>query len=268
MPQQARDERQPVDRPANEQPVDGGTSFGPEDPWAPLVEVAFQPPGTGETVYERYLETQALYQLQLPRPPLGHHDEFLFRTVHQACELWMNLMSFELTTVLALLAHERAPEALRLLRRVVLAGRLVVRQLELMETMSAWDYHGIRRKLSGGSGLQSPSFPNLLRLGHQVWDHFEALRQHAGLALPEVYTRRYDHPLLHELAEALVDLDETVQSFRYHHYKLAQRMIGTSVIGTGGVQVEALERSIHRSLFPELWRVRDALTARASSTYE
>jgi tryptophan 2,3-dioxygenase len=44
------------------------------------------------------------------------------------------------------------------------------------------------------------------------------------------------------------------------------RIIGDQVVGTQGTPVEVLGRLIHKSLYPELWEVRNELTARSSST--
>ena len=42
---------------------------------------------------------------------------------------------------------------------------------------------------------------------------------------------------------------------------LVARVIGDSVVGTQGTPVEVLGRLIHHVFFPELWRVRNELTA-------
>ena len=49
--------------------------------------------------------------------------------------------------------------------------------------------------------------------------------------------------------------------WRIRHYKVVARVIGDRVVGTQGTPVEVLGRLIHQVFFPELWGVRNELTA-------
>ena len=61
---------------------------------------------------------------------------------------------------------------------------------------------------------------------------------------------------LRSLCEALVDLDEALQEWRYRHVVMVQRTIGTRM-GTGGsAGVEYLRTTLFRQSFPDLWAVR------------
>ena len=61
------------------------------------------------------------------------------------------------------------------------------------------------------------------------------------------------------LLEQLVDIDEGVQEWRYRHVKMVERTIGRKS-GTGGsTGVEYLATSLRRSLFPDLWAIRDRM---------
>ncbi len=58
------------------------------------------------------------------------------------------------------------------------------------------------------------------------------------------------------LCEALTDLDEALQEWRYRHVMMVQRTIGTRM-GTGGSSgVEYLRSTLFRQCFPDLWAVR------------
>ena len=58
------------------------------------------------------------------------------------------------------------------------------------------------------------------------------------------------------VAEAMVDLDEGLQEWRYRHVKIAERTIGNKR-GTGGsLGVEFLKRSLFQPIFPDLWAIR------------
>jgi len=72
-------------------------------------------------------------------------------------------------------------------------------------------------------------------------------------ALIEVYKT---HPNLTELCEALTDLDEGIQEWRYRHVMMVQRTIGTQM-GTGGSDGAAyLRTTLFRPVFPDLWAIR------------
>lgn len=63
------------------------------------------------------------------------------------------------------------------------------------------------------------------------------------------------------LAESLVDYDEMFAMWRLRHVKMVERMIGTRS-GTGGSEGAAyLRKTVERKFFPELWEVRNHLSA-------
>ncbi len=59
-----------------------------------------------------------------------------------------------------------------------------------------------------------------------------------------------------EVCEALVDIDEGIQEWRYRHVKMVERIIGAR-IGTGGsAGAQYLRSTLFRPAFPDLWAVR------------
>ncbi|HYB09301.1 MAG TPA: tryptophan 2,3-dioxygenase [Alphaproteobacteria bacterium] len=75
----------------------------------------------------------------------------------------------------------------------------------------------------------------------------------------EIYrdTERYWD--LYELAEELVDLEDSFQQWRFRHVTTVERIIGGKP-GTGGTAgVSYLRRALDIRFFPELWDVRTAL---------
>ena len=87
--------------------------------------------------------------------------------------------------------------------------------------------------------------------------------QKKGLSLDELYRRHSEFFGLHDVAEQLLDFDERMQAFRFHHLKLAQRIIGGDVAGTMGTPVEVLrQRMEHGALYKPLWEVRNTITAK------
>ena len=89
---------------------------------------------TGGTDYATYLLIDDLLALQRPFTP-GAHDELLFIVVHQSYELWFKLTLHELTRARDELLAGRAQAATPRLRRVVEIERLLLKHLDVLETM-------------------------------------------------------------------------------------------------------------------------------------
>lgn len=229
---------------------------------------AFEPPlnrpvlaGAARSDYERYLNTDELLALQKGPDEWVHRDELLFQVVHQSSELWLKLSWSDTEAAAALVESGDVAGALRLLRRAALCLRYITTQLDMLEQMSPWEYQEIRRVLGHGSGFDSPGFKELRRLMPKLGEAFHALRERAGLSLVDLYVSGRDHEQLYQLAEALIELDEWAQTWRIRHFRVVARVIGDSVIGTQGTPVEVLGRLIYKVEYPELWQVRNELTA-------
>ena len=223
-------------------------------------------PGEGASDYERYLRTDELLALQKTSEERAHHDELLFQTVHQSSELWLKLASTEVEEAARRLEEREIAPALRLLRRSALCLRLVTEQLDMLELMSPWEYTAFVRPVLGhGSGFDSPGWKTLRAALPRLGQAFHARRREAGLSIAELYVQRRDHDALYRLAESLLELDEWCQQWRVRHYRVVARVIGDSVVGTQGTPVEVLGRLVQTVVFPELWEVRNELTARSKA---
>ena len=159
-------------------------------PTAPLPERVT----AGGTDYASYLFIDDLLELQRPLTP-GAHDELLFIVVHQAYELWFKLILHELTAARDELQAGRPHVAAPRLRRVVAVERLLLDQLDVLETMSPEGFLEFRDPLAPASGFQSRQFREIEWLSgvRDTWPGggeppagpslYEAFR--AGLGLPE-----------------------------------------------------------------------------------
>jgi tryptophan 2,3-dioxygenase len=217
-------------------------------------------PGSAGSDYERYLNTEELLALQKGPGEWVHRDELLFQVTHQSSELWLKLCWNDTEEATRAIAAGDVAAALRLLRRASLCLRFVTAQLDMLEQMSPWEYQEIRTVLGHGSGFDSPGFARLRQVLAELGEAFHARREQAGLELVDVYVHGREHEELYQLAEALVELDEWVQTWRIRHYRVVARVIGDAVVGTQGTPVEVLGRLIHKVQFPELWQVRNELT--------
>ena len=130
----------------------------------------------------------------------------------------------------------------------------------MLEHISPWEYHEVRRVLGHGSGFDSPGFRGVREITPRLLGAFRKALDRAGLTLVELYQHGRDHEDLYQLAEQLIEWDERVNVWRYRHYKVITRVIGANVVGTQGTPVEVLGRLIQQSFVPELWEARDRLT--------
>ncbi len=218
-------------------------------------------PGTAPSDYERYLHTDELLALQKAPEALAHKDEMTFMVVHQASELLMKGAAFELERALEHLERGDYGHTARLIRR---ANQLIeppIGLLHILETITPYDYHIIRAGLGHGSGLDSPGFLSLLHVGPRLGHAFHDKLNAAGLTPDDLYRRHEEFFGLHDVAERMVDFDERMQLFRFHHLKLAERIIGGRVVGTMGTPVEVLQQRMEHWLYKDLWDVRNQITA-------
>jgi tryptophan 2,3-dioxygenase len=221
-------------------------------------------PGKGASDYERYLRTDELLTLQKTPNEFLHKDELTFQVVHQASELLMKGIAWELERARGLIDDGDFSNAAFLLRRGNHMLDYPISMLHVLETITPYDYHLIRAGLGHGSGLDSPGFLALLHIGPRLGEAFHAQLDKAKLSVDDVYRRHQEFFGLHDVAERLLDFDERVHLFRFHHLKLAQRIIGGGVVGTMGTPVEVLHQRMEHLFYKELWDVRNQITAKAN----
>lgn len=220
--------------------------------------------GEGASDYERYLRTDELLALQKSAEEQVHRDELLFQTVHQASELWLKLAWSEAEQATRLIEAGELEAAERLLRRALLCLDYVIRQLEMLEQLSPWEYQAIRKVLGHGSGFDSPGFRQIRRVTPPLGQAFSARLREAGLSVVELYRQGREQEQLYQLAELLLGWDERITLWRMRHYLVVARVIGDSVVGTQGTPVELLGGLIKQRFYPELWQARNRLTALAN----
>jgi tryptophan 2,3-dioxygenase len=197
---------------------------------------------------------------------LLHKDEMTFLVVHQSSELLMKGAAFELGRALEFLERADLGNTARLIRRAISMIEPPIGLLHILETITPHDYHLIRAGLGHGSGLDSPGFLSLLHIGPRLGKAFHDQLAAAGITVSELYRRHEEFFGLHDVAERLLDFDERMQLFRFHHLKLAERIIGGRVVGTMGTPVEVLQQRMESWLYKDLWDVRNQITASLNET--
>jgi tryptophan 2,3-dioxygenase len=257
--------------------------------------------------YGRYLRLGELLDQQVPASgvtggdglpdPQPAHDELLFIVIHQVYELWFKLLLHELGDARdRMLAGEDYPPRLRL-QRAHAVERVLVEQVDVLETMTPQDFLAFRALLAPASGFQSVQFREieflsgakdpayLARLGHAnpaererlerrlaeptLWDGFVTLLGKAGFdvtdeearraALVAVSRDRMAYGPLWDLAEALVEHDSMWARWRSRHVLMVERQIGRKS-GTGGsTGAPYLQGRLGLRFYPELWDLRSYL---------
>jgi tryptophan 2,3-dioxygenase len=127
--------------------------------------------------YSDYLELDTLLNAQHPvsfqEPNHPAHDEMLFIIIHQAYELWFKQVLFEIESVTSIMKkpalNDNSPELQTVVHRISRVNtilKVLVHQVDIMETMTPMDFLDFRDLLRPASGFQSVQFKLLeARLG-------------------------------------------------------------------------------------------------------
>jgi tryptophan 2,3-dioxygenase len=115
--------------------------------------------------YADYLKLERLLSSQAPeseRRGRPAHDELLFITVHQAYELWFKQILHELDAIQEIFAgvvdDKDMLRAVGYLQRIGRIERLLLEQIDVLETMTPLDFLDFRDLLVPASGFQSFQF--------------------------------------------------------------------------------------------------------------
>ena len=269
-------------------------------------DIAFGEHGARLT-YGSYLALEQLLSAQRFESDPPAHDELLFITIHQVYELWFKQLLHEATaardTMLGSTAQGEAAGTNRLwwaqhlLQRMHVIERVLVAQVDVLETMTPQDFLQFRQALAPASGFQSVQYRELEflsgakdasfverfkgltddergRLRRRLeeptrWDAFLHVLRERGLpagtdeeVTASVRTAAHDRAAYADVwavAEALLQHDELAAAWRARHVVMVERMIGTKT-GTGGSSGAAYLRSrLPLQYYPLLWELRSQL---------
>lgn len=235
--------------------------------------------------YGTYLKIPELLSLQQGLSEA--HDELLFIVAHQVYELWFKVVLDELESARGRIDSDDIFFARHHLRRVSVIERLLVEQIEVLETMSPQDFLAFRSQLAPASGFQSVQFreieflsglkePKYLariesspeeisRLQRRLdepslADALHSLIQRRGSpSILDIFRDRERFGDLFDLCEAMLDHDEAFAHWRARHVLMVERQIGSKT-GTGGSSgAQYLRSTLGKRFFPDLWEVRSQL---------
>jgi len=253
--------------------------------------------GKGATLsYNKYLKVPELIGLQGTLSDPASHDELLFIIIHQTYELWFKQILHEVDATIKWLNEGRMFRANHSLRAVVGIEKVLVTQIHLLETMAQIGFLEFRDKLNPASGFQSMQFRELEFVSGQknekilsafkddefahnrlrermtepgLDDAFWGLLGRSGFkvetseekvqSIVEILTHPEPNADLFIMQDLLVEHDENISLWRYHHVLMVERMLGMKP-GTGGSEgVGYLMTTLTKKFYPEIWEARTHL---------
>ncbi|HVC19855.1 MAG TPA: tryptophan 2,3-dioxygenase family protein [Vicinamibacterales bacterium] len=116
------------------------------------------PDARAAVTYGRYLCIDELLSLQKPRSRGPEHDEMLFIVIHQVYELWFKELLHELDHAVHLLEIDESHRVQHTFKRILTILKVLVAQLDILETMTPLEFLSFRERLEAASGFQSDQF--------------------------------------------------------------------------------------------------------------
>lgn len=246
--------------------------------------------------YNDYLKVPELIELQKTLSEPTSHDELLFIIIHQTYELWFKQILHEVDATIGWIQENRKFRANHSLKAVTAIEKVIVSQIHILESMAQIGFLEFRDKLNPASGFQSMQFRELEfvsgakderilkffefdefahkrlterfnepSLGDAFWnllktENFEVENHEEKVkAIVEILTNPEKYPELFIMQDLLIEHDENISLWRYHHVLMVERMLGMKR-GTGGSEGAGyLRKTLDKKFFPELWEARTHL---------
>jgi tryptophan 2,3-dioxygenase len=159
--------------------------------------------------YHDYLQLDKILNAQHPesaKQNIQAHDEMLFIIIHQTYELWFKQLHHEADSLLGIMRkpslNDNSPElqtVVHRLNRMAVILRVLIHQIDILETMTPMDFLDFRDMLRPASGFQS-------------WQ-FKLLEAKLGLKFDYRHGKEYYTSQLRQEHVALIKKAETDQSF-------------------------------------------------------
>ncbi|HXG09403.1 MAG TPA: tryptophan 2,3-dioxygenase family protein [Gemmataceae bacterium] len=111
-----------------------------------------------DLTYATYLHLDKLLELQQPRSQPPEHDEMLFIITHQVYELWFKLQLHELEKIRTDFCNNHLYGAISTFKRVRTIMKVMVEQIDILETLTPMSFSSFRDRLENASGFQSAQF--------------------------------------------------------------------------------------------------------------
>ncbi|MEP7039838.1 MAG: tryptophan 2,3-dioxygenase family protein [Acidobacteriota bacterium] len=246
--------------------------------------------------YNEYLKVPELINLQKTLSEPVSHDELLFIVIHQTYELWFKQILHEIDATILWMNEKRMFRANHSLKSVTAIERVIITQIHILETMAQIGFLEFRDKLNPASGFQSMQFRelefvsgakdekiliffkfdefaherlterfNAPSLADTFWKLLEnndftiETEENRISAVVKILTHPEKYAELFIMQDLLIEHDENIALWRYHHVLMVERMLGMKR-GTGGSEGAGyLRTTLDKKFFPELWEARTHL---------
>jgi Tryptophan 2,3-dioxygenase (vermilion) len=246
--------------------------------------------------YNKYLKVPELINLQETLSDPTSHDELLFIIIHQTYELWFKQILHEIDATIRWIGENRTFRANHSLKVVTAVEKVIVSQIHILETMAQIGFLEFRDRLQPASGFQSMQFRELEFVSgakdERILQHFaddpyalgKLTERFNAPTLPdafwsllerndfnvssketrvesivEILTHPEKYADLFIMQDLLIEHDENIALWRYHHVLMVERMLGMKR-GTGGSEgVGYLRTTLSKKFMPELWEARTYL---------
>lgn len=194
--------------------------------------------------YESYLRIPELLQQQ--QLLSSHHDEMLFILIHQTYELWFKEILHEAAELLRCFRVDDVQRAIKVLNRLLTIQKVMISQIDVLETMTPTEFAAFRDQLRPASGFQSVQFRELeffcglknprflqyfagipgskARLETRMaeptlYDAFLHMLSRRGFTIPETVLNR-DVTLVHQEDAGIVDAIAAIYNDASTHFEL------------------------------------------------
>ena len=246
--------------------------------------------------YNKYLKVKDLIGLQAPLSEPESHDELLFIIIHQTYELWFKQVLHEIDAIFRWMEQGRKFRINHSLKAITTIEKVMVGQIHVLESMAQIGFLEFRDRLNPASGFQSMQFRELEfasgaknekilnffefdefaharlkrrfeepSLADAFWEllskeGFETESEESRIkAIVEILRYPEKHPELFNMQDLLIEHDEQIATWRYHHVLMVERMMGMKK-GTGGSEGAGyLRTTLSKKFFPEIWEARTHL---------
>lgn len=246
--------------------------------------------------YNKYLKVPELIELQETLSEPTSHDELLFIIIHQTYELWFKQILHEIDATIQWLDEGRMFRANHSLKAVTAIEKVIVSQIHILESMAQIGFLEFRDKLNPASGFQSMQFRelefvsgakdekilkffefdefahkrlterfNAPSLGDAFWKLLErndfavSTDEERLQSIVKILEKPETFPELFIMQDLLIEHDENIALWRYHHVLMVERMLGMKR-GTGGSEGAGyLRTTLSKKFFPEIWEARTHL---------
>lgn len=248
--------------------------------------------------YNKYLKVPELTVLQETLSDPVSHDEMLFIIIHQTYELWFKQILHEMDATVKWMDEGRTFRTNHSLRAVVGIEKVLVSQIHILESMAQIGFLEFRDKLNPASGFQSMQFREIEFLSgaknEKILNHFQddefafarlterfnqptvadafwsllgrndfdvSTEETRVQTIVEILTHPEKYADFFIMQDLLIEHDENIALWRYHHVLMVERMLGMKR-GTGGSEGAGyLRTTLAKKFMPELWEARTHLKA-------